>query len=77
VSEFRKVSTTADLANLDGDEILAGYLAGYKGEPEPGSDKSRSFWHGWRNGMADAGRVKIDAEQRALVAAIIRRQRAS
>lgn len=50
-------------AGLDEDECLAGYRSGLQGEPEPGSDKSRSFLHGWRNGMVDKGHLPISREQ--------------
>lgn len=63
MSEFQKVSTKAELDLLDENEILAGYRAGWSGmHAEPGSDKSRSFWHGWRNAMADKGHIPQDAE---------------
>lgn len=74
MSEFQPVTTLSDLAVQDCDEILAGYVAGLHGEPEPGSDKSRAFWHGWRNGSADAGRRPFDAAQRRLAAAYIANQ---
>lgn len=67
MSEFQKVSTKADLETLDEGEMVAGYLAGISGETaEPGSDKSRSYWHGWRNAMSDRGHSSIDAEQSML-----------
>ncbi len=61
--EFNPVSTKADLDQLDDDEIVAGYMAGLGGADPPGSDKSRSYWHGWRNGMVDSRRVQIDSAQ--------------
>ena len=48
---------------LDDDECLAGYWSGYRNEPEPGSDKSRSFFHGWRNGRVDGGHAQADQAQ--------------
>lgn len=53
-----------DEPGLSEDDCLAGYLAGLRDEPEPGSDKSRSFFHGWRNGRADRGHVELDEAQR-------------
>jgi len=67
MAEFDKVETAADLVLLDGDEIVAGYRGGLAGSAEPGSDRSRSFWHGWRNGMVDSRRAESDHAQRALV----------
>ncbi len=60
MSEFMKVATAADLRTLDESEVLLGYLEGFDGSPEPGSDTSRSFYHGWRNGMVDAGFADAD-----------------
>lgn len=67
MSEFLPVRTAADLATLDDDEIVEGYRDGLRGEPEPGNNRSRSYWHGWRNGMVDSGRRRSDEHQRALV----------
>ena len=60
MAEFRPVSTIADFKNLDDGEMLEGYLDGFQGEPAPGSDRSRSYWHGWRNGMIESGRLEAD-----------------
>jgi hypothetical protein len=50
-------------SHLINEDVIDGYRSGYRGESEPGSDKSRSFFHGWRNGRVDAGHDKIDARQ--------------
>lgn len=71
MSEFTKVRTKDDLDALDSNEILAGYLDGFVGAPEPGSDKSRSYWHGWRNGMVDGGNREIDSAQVQLVREVV------
>ena len=55
MSEFKPGRTVADLNLLDDDEIVAGYRDGLSGAPMPGSDKSRSYWHGWRNAQVDRG----------------------
>ena len=67
MSEFRPVETVADLNNLDVDEIVNGYRAGWTCSDEPGSDKSRSYWHGWRNAQTDKGRAPPDVYQQRLV----------
>ena len=67
MSEFKPVETLADLNKLDSDEIVAGYLAGSRMLDEPGSDKSRSFWHGWRNAQMDHGRLLHDSAATRLV----------
>ena len=71
------VTTLAEYDALEDEEVIAGYRSGRDGEPEPGGNRSLSFWHGWRNGMADAGHMPIDDAMSVLVAAVVRRQRAS
>lgn len=58
------------------DDVVDGYRAGYRGESEPGNDKSRSFFHGWRNGRVDGGHDKIDARQTEFARAWVARMRA-
>lgn len=76
MSEFVPVSTLADLDTLDDAEVVAGYRDGLANEPEPGNSRSRSYWHGWRNGMADRGLREIDEAQRELARAAVARSRA-
>ncbi len=76
MSEFRPISEIDDLEKQDEAEMSIGYMAGLRGDPAPGSQHSRSFWHGWRNGMVDSGRAKIDSAQQDLARAIVMRQRA-
>jgi hypothetical protein len=76
MSEYQPLSSVAELAVLNDDECVAGYMASLAGDPEPGSDKSKSYWHGWRNGMMDKGRLPIDEAARNLVAEVVRRQHA-
>ncbi len=47
------VTTVSELNTLDTHEMIDGYCAGLDGEPEPGNNRSKSYWHGWRNGNAD------------------------
>lgn len=68
------VTTMADLATLDSDEVLEGYRDGFAGEPEPGDNRSRSYWHGWRNGALDGERRAKDDAQALLAAAYVRAQ---
>lgn len=74
MSEFRPITTLADLSLQDEGEIAAGYLAGLGGAPEPGSDKSRAHWHGWRNGRMDGGYAPPDDAQIQLVRAVAARR---
>ena len=72
MSDRTPVSTLADLDQLDLDEMAQGYRSGMDGDPEPGGNRSRSYWHGWRNGRTDKGGGKLhppDAAQLALVKA--------
>ena len=63
MSEYLPVTTKADLDTLDPTEMQEGYFDGFDGEPEPGNNRSRSYWHGWRNGAVDGGhREKDDAQ---------------
>jgi len=63
MSEWTPVMSAAELAVLDPDETMAGYRAGLENAPEPGSDRSRSYWHGWRNGRVDGGHAQPDLAQ--------------
>jgi hypothetical protein len=71
VSEFAPVTT------LDDGELLEGYRDGRAGEPEPGNNRSRSYWHGWRNGAVDGGHRTKDEAQAVLAAAYARREGAT
>ena len=60
MAEFSLVQTVEDFRTLDDGEILEGYLDGFHGEAAPGSGRSRSYWHGWRNGRVDSARCLPD-----------------
>lgn len=60
------VTTVAELDTLDVHEIRDGYRDGKANEPEPGGNRSKSYWHGWRNGQVDAGHAPKDEAQAAL-----------
>ncbi|MFC3126080.1 hypothetical protein ACFOD4_13515 [Pseudoroseomonas globiformis] len=56
------VRSVADYRTLDEAEILIGYMdgiAGLTGAP----NMTRSYWHGWRNGVVDAGFIDPDEAQ--------------
>lgn len=77
---FAPVSTFADLETLDHEQIREGYLSAERGDPEPGPNRGRSFWHGWRCRMMDMGELPGDDASRALAreyAAARRQWRAS
>jgi hypothetical protein len=67
---FARVLTLRDLETLDIEEVVVGYVEGRKDDPEPGANRGRAVWHGWRCGMMDAGRMEIDDDHRALVAEV-------
>lgn len=71
MSEYAPVRTKAELELLDEAEMLAGYQSGYSGDAEPGSNRSRSFWHGWRNGRVDGKHDEIDCHQIALAREVV------
>lgn len=71
------VRTLADLDTLDEDEILDGYRDGFRGDPEPGDNRSRSYWHGWRNGNCDRSGAVPDSAMTALVREYVGRIRSA
>ena len=77
MNEFTPVTTLADLDTLDEDEILEGYRDGRNDWPEPGNNRSRSYWHGWRNGAVDGGHKPKDATQAELARVYVARMRAN
>jgi hypothetical protein len=64
---FPPVETAADLATLDHAEIVAGYMEFRPGDPQPGPNRGRAYWHGWRNAAIDHGEAKPDAASARLV----------
>ena len=59
------LSQLSDLDTLDDNEMLEGYRVGLRSIPLP-NDASRSYWHGWRNGMVDGKHMTRDAAQSLL-----------
>lgn len=72
MSERVPVETVEELEMLDEAEMLDGFIDGFRGEPEPGDNRSKAYWHGWRNGRSDRTGT-VDAAQRKLAAAVVRR----
>lgn len=50
---FEPVATRDDFDTLDLEEIIQGYRDFRSGEPEPGENRGRSYWHGWMNAARD------------------------
>jgi hypothetical protein len=70
---FAPVRTVADLETLDDDEIAAGFMDGYRDPdaPEPGPNRGRGYWHGWRCAMMDLRKIEIDAVHQQLVHEVV------
>lgn len=72
---FAPVKTLDDLDSLDENEIIEGYKSAERGDPEPGENRGRAFWHGWRCRMFDLHELVADADHIKLVAAYLKRMR--
>lgn len=53
------VLSVMDLARLSDEEMVEGYTDGAEGLP-CGGNRSRSYWHGWRQGAGDNGHRQLD-----------------
>lgn len=60
------ITKAAELTALDDAEVVEGYFDGRANEPEPGDNRSLSYWHGWRIGMIDGKHRDGDAASMAL-----------
>ncbi len=54
------VRTISEFRMLDDGEVLEGYLDGFGGMPLASGSTSRSYMHGWRNGMIESERWQPD-----------------
>jgi hypothetical protein len=68
MTERIPIRKAAMFEQLDEAEMIEGYHDGRAGSPEPGNNRSFSYWHGWRNGAVDGGHRQGDAAQSALAA---------
>lgn len=75
MSAFEPVRTKADLETLDHTQIVEGYVSAERGDPEPGPNRGRAFWHGWRNRMIDYGVLPHDAASAQLAHELYPRDR--
>lgn len=75
MQSFEPVRTKADLESLDHADVLEGYLSAERGDPEPGPNRGRAFWHGWRNRMIDMGELPSDDAARQLAREVVNRPR--
>lgn len=67
MSFYTPVSSAIKLDMLDDEEILKGYLAAYSNKNIDEITVSESFWHGYRNGLVDSGKSKLDQAQKDLI----------
>lgn len=65
------VCTLGELFQLNPAEIEEGYKDGLDGLP-CGDNRSRAYWHGWRNAMVDRGHAEKDAYQAVLAHEVVR-----
>jgi hypothetical protein len=72
---FAPVTTFDDLDGLDHDQVVEGYMSAERGDPEPGPNRGRSYWHGWRCRMMDYGEIEIDDGHRNLVREYLEHER--
>jgi hypothetical protein len=72
---FAPVKTLDDLDSLNEADMLEGYRSTERGDPEPGPNRGRAFWHGWRVRQMDFGVIPIDADHYALTGAWLKRER--
>lgn len=62
---FVPVQTLEELDTFNQEDMVNGYHAGRRDDPEP-FDKGKAYWHGWRNGMIDCHHMPDDAASRLL-----------
>lgn len=72
MSKFQPVATAADLATLDHNEIVQGYVDYQPGDPEPGINRGRAYWHGWMNRARDNHASPMTAESARLAHEVYR-----
>ncbi len=73
MQSFAPPLTVAELDQLDATEIVEGYRSAEVGDPEPGPNRGRAFWFGWRNRMMDIGVIPIDEAHRRLCRELVKR----
>lgn len=68
---YRPVAKLADLESLDQEEIVSGYCEWRTGDPEPGPNRGRAYWHGWMNAARDHGERPDIMEARQLAGEVV------
>jgi hypothetical protein len=59
------VTTVEELDQLNNMEVFEGYQDGLENF-RCGENRSRAYWHGWRNGQVDGGHAQKDRAQEVL-----------
>lgn len=75
MSNFEPVRTKAELDTLEFADVLEGYRSAERGDPEPGQNRGKAFWHGWRNRMIDIGEIPSDDAARQLAHEVVEASR--
>ena len=63
---FKPVLTCEDFNKIDEKECADGYFRGLKGDIAE-TNKTRSYYHGYLNGLNDSGRRELDDNQKRMV----------
>jgi hypothetical protein len=71
---MHEVTTLAELDTLDVGLMVSGYRAAGRQDPDY-SQRDKSYWHGYLNGLADYGYTQPSAAQRQLAHAAVAQQR--
>lgn len=66
------VHSLSDLWGLNPDEIVEGYKDGFENFP-CSDNRSRAYWHGWRNAQIDRGHIPSDWQSDLLAREIVAR----
>lgn len=74
-TNFKPVITLEELDTLIEADLIDGFMSAERGDPEPGENRGKSFWHGWRSRMMDLGEIQSSPEHRALTEAYVERMR--
>ncbi len=72
-----EVDTLEKLAELDQEEIVRGYMAGFdkRNGMLLSMGESKSYYHGWLNAQVDRGRMKSSKAQQLLAHEIVHRRK--
>lgn len=63
---FKPITTVKEFKNINSDDAVEGYMKGIKGKVFD-NNKSRSYYHGYLNGLNDGGFRKMDNNQKELI----------